>query len=165
MAKKAIGQKIRKFCLLISFSISLSGIAVLVYQICFRLKQGYWKSFGSRLVWNKVMPASFFQWLRNPNSWLGLNKIISLVFNSSLALFLFVFGLVVFLLVDKTFDLFSKPEKKEQVRMRRWRTLQKRSRISLPNPHWAFFAHLAPQHCQRLPYTTRLGCGDVEKKS
>lgn len=123
MAKKAIGQIFRKICLLIPFSVALSGVAVLVYQICFWLKQGYWKPLGSRLVLDKVLPATLFQWLRNPNSWLGLNKIISLIFNSPLALFLFVFGLVVFLLVDKTFDFFSKPEKKEQVRMRRWRSL------------------------------------------
>lgn len=144
MAKKTIGRKFRKFCLLISFSVALSGVAVLVYQICFWLKQGYWKPLGSRLVLDKVLPTTFFQWLHNPNFWLGLNKIISLVFNSPLALFLFVFGLVVFLLVDKTSDLFSKPEKKEQVGMRRWRTFQKRTRISLPNPHQAFFCSPCP---------------------
>jgi len=38
-------------------------------------------------------------------------------------MFLLVFGLVVLLLVIKTFDLFSKPEKKEQARVVRWRTL------------------------------------------
>lgn len=123
MGKQTIGQKFRAFCLLISFSISLSGIAVLAYQSFVWLERGYWKALESRLVLDKVMPTNFFQWLHNPHSWLGLNKIIFPVFNSSLAMFLLVFGLVVLLLVAKTFDLFSKPEKKEQVRVVRWRTL------------------------------------------
>lgn len=123
MGKQTIGQKFRAFCLLISFLIPLSGIAVLAYQSFVWLERGYWKALGSRLVLDKVMPTNFFRWLYNPHFWLGLNKIISPVFNSSLAMFLLVFGLVVLLLVAKTFDLFSKPEKKEQVRVVRWRTL------------------------------------------
>ncbi len=123
MVKMKIGKKFRVFCLLIAFSIPLSGIAVLVYQSFVWLERGHWKAFGSRLVLDKVIPTNFSQWLHNPHSWLGLNKIISPVFNSSLAMFLLVFGLVVLVLVAKTFDLFSKPEKKEQARVVRWRTL------------------------------------------
>jgi len=123
MSKQTIGQKFRVFCLLILFSIPLSGIAVLAYQSFVWLERGYWKALESRLVLDKVMPTYFFQWLHNPHSWLGLNKIISSVFNSSLSMFLLVFGLVVLLLVAKTFDLFSMPEKKEQARVVRWRTL------------------------------------------
>ncbi len=123
MIKMKIGQIFRVFCLLIAFSISLSGIAVLAYQSFVWLERGSWKALGSRLVLAKVLPTNFFQWLHNPHSWLGLNKIISPVFNSSLAMFLLVFGLVVLLLVAKTFDLFLKPEKKEQARVVVWRTL------------------------------------------
>jgi len=123
MGKQTIGQKFRVSCLLIAFSIPLSGIAVLAYQSFVWLKQGYWEALESRLVLNKVLPTNFLQWLHNPHSWSGLNKIISPVFNSSLAMFLLMFGLVVFLLVAKTFDLFSKHEKKEieVVRTRNWR--------------------------------------------
>ncbi len=123
MAKMKIGQKFRAFCLLIPFSVALSGIAVLAYQSFVWLKLGYWKTLESRLVLGKVLPTYFFQWLHNPHSWSGLNKIISPVFNSSLAMFLLVFGLVVFLLVAKIFDLFLKPAKEELVRVKRWRTL------------------------------------------
>jgi hypothetical protein len=123
MVKQKIGQKFRSFCLLVAFSISLSGITVLVYQSFVWLKHGYWKALELRLVLNKVLPTNFSQWLHNPRSWSGLNKIISSVFNSSLAIFLLVFGLVVFLLVAKTFDLFSKYEKMEieVVHTRNWR--------------------------------------------
>ncbi len=123
MVKQKIGQKIRAFCLLLAFSISLSGIAVLAYQSFVWLKQGYWRTFESSLVLDKVLPTNFFQWLHNPHSWSGLNKIISPVFNSSLAMFLLVFGLVVILLVAKAFDLFLKYEKMEieVVRTRNWR--------------------------------------------
>ena len=123
MSKQTIGQQFRMFCLLIPFSISLSGIAVLAYQSFVWLKHGYWQALGSRLILYKVLPTNFSQWLVNPHSWLGLNKIISPAFDSSLAMFLLVFGLVVFLLVAKTFDLFLKPGKKEQARVVRWRTL------------------------------------------
>ncbi len=123
MVKMKIGQKFRAFCLLVAFSIPLSGIAVLAYQSFVWLKHGYWQALGSRLILYKVLPTNFFQWLHNPHSWSGLNKIISPVFNSSLAMFLLVFGLVVLLLVSKTFDLFLKPEKEEQARVKRWRTL------------------------------------------
>lgn len=123
MGKQTIGQKFRAFCLLVAFSIPLSGIAVLAYQSFVWLKQGYWEALESRLVLNKVLPTNFFQWLHNPHSWSGLNKIISPVFNSSLAMFLLVFGLVVLLLVAKAFDLFLKLAKEEQARVKRWRTL------------------------------------------
>ena len=121
--KQTIEQKFRAFCLLLAFSIPLSGIAVLAYQSCIWLERGYWKAFGSRLVLDKVLPTNFSQWLHNPHFWLGLSKIISPVFNSSLAMFLLVFGLVVILLVARTFDLFSKHEKVkiEVVRTRNWR--------------------------------------------
>lgn len=112
MAKKKIGQKIRELCFLIPFLVALSGIGVLAYQSLFCLKQGYWKPLGARLVLDNVLPTDFFQWLHNPSSWLGLNKIISAVFNFPLALFLPVFGLVSFLLVARACNLFSKPEKK-----------------------------------------------------
>ncbi len=123
MVKMKIGQKFRVFCLLVAFSIPLSGIAVLAYQSFVWLKHGYWQALGSRLILYKVLPTNFFQWLHNPHSWSGLNKIISPVFNSSLAMFLLVFGLVVLLLVSKTFDLFLKPAKEKQARVKRWRTL------------------------------------------
>ena len=123
MAKQTIGQKFREFCLLIPLSLALSGIAVLAYQNYFWLKRGYWKTFGPRLVLDKILPTNFSWWLHNPKSWLGLNKIISPIFNLPLALFLLVFGLVVLLLVAKTLDSFSKPEKKELVRTRSWRRL------------------------------------------
>ena len=123
MSKETIGQKFGVSCLLIAFSIPLSGIVVLAYQSFVWLKLGYWKTLESRLVLGKVLPTYFFQWLHNPHSWSGLNKIISPVFNSSLAMFLLVFGLVVLLLVAKTFGLFSKPEKRELVKIREWRRL------------------------------------------
>lgn len=123
MVKKMIGQKFRVSCLLTAFSISLSGIVVLAYQSFCWLKEGCWKALGSGLILDKVLPPSFFQWLHNPHSWLGLNKIISTVFKSSLSMFLLVFGLVVLLLVAKIFSLFLKPEKEKQVRVKRWRTL------------------------------------------
>jgi len=123
MIKKTIGQKFRVSCLLISFLIPLSGIVVLAYQSFCWLKDGYWKALGTRIVLDKVLPSNFFQWLHNPQSWLGLNKIISPIFNSSLAMFLLVFGLIALLLVAKIFDLFLKPEKEEQARIIRWRCL------------------------------------------
>ena len=110
MAKQTIRLQIRKLFLFIPFSIALSGIAVLAYQGYFWMKLGQWKSLDSKLVLYIVLPTNFLQWLRNPNSWLGLKKIIIPVFNFPLALFLLLFGLVVFLLMAKIFDSFLKPE-------------------------------------------------------
>ena len=123
MGKQTIGQQFRGFCLFVAFSIFLSGIAVWAYQGFVWLKYGYWKTLGSRLILDKVLPINFVQWLHNPHSWSGFNKIISLVFNSSLAIFLLVFGLVVYMLVAKAFDSFSEPEKTEieVVRTKNWR--------------------------------------------
>ncbi len=126
MGKQTIGQKFGAFFLLLAFSISLSGIAVLAYQSFVWLKHGYWKALESRFVLNNVLPTNFSRWLYNPESWLGLNKIISPVFKSSLAMFLLVFGLVVLLLIAKTFDLFSNPERIEKMEVeivgtRNWR--------------------------------------------
>ncbi len=111
MAKKTVGQIFNKFCLLIPFSIALSGMAVLVYQICLWATRGHWKPLGSRVILDIILPTSFFQWIENPGSSLILNKIISPFFNFPLSLFLMVFGLVVLLFAFKVFDLSSKPEK------------------------------------------------------
>jgi hypothetical protein len=110
MAKQTIKLQIRKLFLLVPCSIALSGMVVLVYQGYFWMKLGYWKSLDSKLVLNKVLPINFLQWLRNPSSWLGLKEMITSVFNFPLALFLLLFGLVVFVLIDKTFDSFLKSE-------------------------------------------------------
>lgn len=122
MAKQTIRKQIRKLFLFIPFSIVLSGMAVLAYQGYFWLKLGRWKSFDSKLVLNIVLPTNFLQWLHNPHSWLGLKKIISPVFNFPLALFLLLFGLIAILLLSNIFDLFLKPEKREVIDTRRWRT-------------------------------------------
>lgn len=111
MAKKTAGQRFSKFYLLIPFSIALSGIGVLVYQICFWATRGHWKPISSRVVRDIILSTNFFQWVENPNSSLIVNKITSPFFNFSLSLFLMVFGLVVLLFVLKVFDLFSKSEK------------------------------------------------------
>lgn len=111
MAKKTVGQKFSRFCLLIPFSIALSGTAVFVCQICFWATRGHWKPLGSRVVLDIILPTNFFQWVENPGSWLILNKIISPFFNFPLSLFLMVLGSVVILFMVEVLDLFSKPEK------------------------------------------------------
>jgi hypothetical protein len=121
MALKTSGRQFRKICLSIPFSFALSGMAVLVYQSIIWARQGYWKSLGSRLVLNRILPSSFFHWLQNPKSWLGLKKIVFSVFNLPLALFLLLFGLVILLLVLKIFNFFSKPEKTESIERKTWR--------------------------------------------
>ena len=121
MTKKIGRQQLRKLYLSIPFSITLSGMAVLAYQGYFWLKQGHWKSLDSKLFLNKVLPTNFSQWLHNPKSWLGLNKIVVPVFNLPPALFLLLFGLVILLLVDKISALFSKPDKTEPIGTRCWR--------------------------------------------
>ena len=114
MMKKTIGQKFSKLCLLIPSSIALSGIAVLVYQICFLSTRGQWKPFSSRLALDIILPPKFFQWLQNTGPWSILKKIISPFFNFPLSLFLMIFGMMVLLLAFKIFDTSSKPEKNNQ---------------------------------------------------
>jgi hypothetical protein len=123
MILRMIGRQFRKICLSIPFSVALSCIAVLAYQSTTWVRLGYWKSLGSRLVLNKVLPSNFFRWLHTPTSWVGLKKILFSVFNLPLALFLLLFGLVVFLLLAKTFDLFSKPEKTGPIGTISWRCI------------------------------------------
>ena len=115
-------KKFRTCCLLIPSSIVLSGLTVLGYQSFFWLKLGQWKPITSRLLLDKVLPVSFFQWLHSPYSWIGLKKIIYPVFNFSLALLLLLVGLIALLLVVRIFNLFSKPEKVEVLDRRKWRT-------------------------------------------
>jgi hypothetical protein len=126
MAKKTIGQQFRKLCLFIPFSIALSGMAVIAYQSYFWLKLGHWKPLDSRLILNIVLPTNFLQWLHNPSSWVGIKKVIVPVFNFPLAVFLLLFSFVVLLLITKTFDSFSKPERIKKievklVRKKNWR--------------------------------------------
>jgi len=120
MAKKRI-KKFRTFCQLIPLSIALTGLAVLGYQSFFWLKLGYWKPITARLLLNEILPADFLHWFHNPQSWLGLKKIISPFFNFPLALFLLLVGLAILQLVAKIFDFFSKPEKIVVIDTRSWR--------------------------------------------
>jgi hypothetical protein len=128
MTKQTIIQQFRKLFLLIPFSIAISGMTVLAYQGYFWMKLGHWKSLDSRLVLYKVLPINFLQWLRDPNSWLGLKKVITPIFNFPLALFLLLFGLIAILLLNKIFDSFSKAEAEriskmdiEVIPTRKWR--------------------------------------------
>ncbi|MCP4608332.1 MAG: hypothetical protein GY845_06425 [Planctomycetes bacterium] len=127
MTYKQPGLQFRKLCQLIPFSVALSGITVLAYQSTLWLKQGYWKSLGTRVFLNKVIPTNFLQWLHHPKSWLGLNKIISPIFDLPLALFLLLFGLIVTLLIAKAFDLLSKSEKIKKMDIEKVSTISWRS--------------------------------------
>jgi hypothetical protein len=118
MVKRTFGQKIRDTFLLVPTAMALSGMAVLMYQTYFWMSQGYWKPIGSRLLLDRVVPTRFFQWL-DANSWPALDKVVSWIFDSPLALFLLVSGLVVILLISKTLSLFSRSAKKGQKRS--WR--------------------------------------------
>jgi hypothetical protein len=123
MALKTIRRHFRNVCLSIPFSVALSGIAVLAYQSTTWVRLGYWQSLGSRSVLYRILPSDFLRWLHNPKSWLGLKKIVFSVFDLPLALFLLLFGLVVFLLIIIAFDLFLTPDKTEPINGRRWRCI------------------------------------------
>jgi hypothetical protein len=123
MAKKRT-RKFRTFCQLIPLSIALAGLAVLGYQSFFWLKLGYWKPIASKLLLDEILPPNFLRWLHNPQSWIGLKKIICPVFNLSLALLLLLVGLIALLLITRIFNLFSKPQVEEiqVLDSRGWRT-------------------------------------------
>jgi hypothetical protein len=121
MAKSTIKQKFRTCCLFVPLSIALSGLAVLTYQSYFWLKLGCWKPLASRLLLDKILPADFLIWLRNPHSWSGLKKIISPFFNFPLSLFLLLVGLVAVQLVTGIFDSNSAAEEVEVIDPRSWR--------------------------------------------
>ncbi|MHC4238691.1 MAG: hypothetical protein ACYSUC_02885 [Planctomycetota bacterium] len=107
-AEETTVQRVEKLCVLIPLSIAACGIGVLAYQCLYWFREGDWKSFQARLALDRVLPASFIQWVRSGDSWFGLNDIVSFVFNSPLALFLLVFGLILRLLIAKTFGTLSK---------------------------------------------------------
>jgi hypothetical protein len=104
IGKNTVGETITLYGFITAFLIGLSSIGVLGYQIYFWLRHGYWKSLSAGLVLEKVLPNSFFQWIANDASWLGVKKIILYIFKSSLASFLFLFALgllvLVFVIVD-----------------------------------------------------------------
>ena len=115
MMKKTIGQEFSKLCLLIPSFIALSGIAVLVYQICFLATRGQWKPLSLRVALDIILPAKFFQWIQNPGPWSILEKIISASSNFPLCLFLMTSGLVLLLLVAEVIGLFSKFKKNKSL--------------------------------------------------
>lgn len=110
MAKKTFGQKFRELCLSVPSMITLSGIAVLSYQGTLWFQKGRWQPLGSKLVLNHILPANFLHWLNDPHSWAGLKRVILHTFNWPLALFLFLFGMAVLLILIQIFDFFSKVE-------------------------------------------------------
>ncbi len=123
MAQKTTVQKLKNLCLFLLSSTTLSGVALLAYQICVLSKHGRWKTFGSSLVLGKILSSNSLQELYNHDLWLGLNKIIFLVYNFSLALFLIVFGLIFIRFITKNLDSSPTIEQNEQLIMKNWRCL------------------------------------------
>jgi len=70
-----IGYNLRRFVfgivILAGLLVSLAGLSVLAYQVYFYLKNGQWFPIS-------VMSATapYVPWLRNPQSWIGLYKLI-----------------------------------------------------------------------------------------
>ena len=111
MGKLKLGQKIKEVFLMIPFFIALCGMGVLVSQGIGWLKHGQWKQIRAGWLLDQVLPPSALDWLHGGHSWSGANNVISYIFNSSLALFLLVFGFILLILMVKTFDMISRPAK------------------------------------------------------
>jgi hypothetical protein len=114
-----MGQTLDGFFALFPLSIAVCGVAVLAYQSYRWLTLGYWKPLTTSLVLDKVLPASFFQWLYSSNCWKGINNMVFFVLNSSLGLFLLIFSLVLRLFIAKFFKLCSRAATTEDGRS--WR--------------------------------------------
>ena len=55
----------------------LSGIGLVVYQVFLWMKDGIWSEFQLMVVFNFLFENTLlFQWLNNPESWFGLQKVV-----------------------------------------------------------------------------------------
>ena len=120
MWRDSFGQKLQSLGILVSCAIAGGGVAVLAYQACFWFRCGYWRPLRSGWLLNRVLPGTVVSWLYTDGSWAAVNKIATFVFNSSLALLLFIVSGVLLLLIVKTSDICLKPAKKE-VQVKHWR--------------------------------------------
>ena len=63
--------------LVLSFSVFLSGIGILGYQIVVWLQEGVWNALPMMLVFNYFFEdTALGAWMLNPDSWLGLHQVV-----------------------------------------------------------------------------------------
>jgi cation transport ATPase len=120
MWKKKLGQKLESLGILVSCAIAMCGVAILAYQGYSWFRHGYWRPLRAELLLSRVLPDTLVSWLYGGSSWAVVNKTATLLFDSSLALLLFIVSGVLILLVVKTFDICLKPAK-EEVQVKSWR--------------------------------------------
>jgi hypothetical protein len=93
----------------------IASLGVLAYQIYLWLYAGFWKSLSAAIVLEKILPDSFFVWLQDKNSWVGAKKIITGLTNMSLALFLFICGVIWIFLAIEVLELIDKKKRQSKV--------------------------------------------------
>jgi hypothetical protein len=103
MADRTFRQKIKRACAMIPLSLVFFGVSVWAYEAYSWLWSGHWNSTPASVLLNEVLPDGFVKWVGSDSSWFGVNNTIASVFNSSLAVFMVVFGLVLLLLITMAF--------------------------------------------------------------
>lgn len=70
------------------------------YQTYLWLRDGAWIPLSTKVLFLRILPTSFYVWLADDTSWVGLKKMISsLVSDASLFGFVFLLGVALFLFV------------------------------------------------------------------
>ena len=86
----------------------LGCIGVLGYQIFFWLKNGQWVSIPAKLIFIRAVPDSAIIWVRDETTWIGLKKVLVLIAQAPLSLFLFIGALVLWCIGYKGEELSKK---------------------------------------------------------
>ena len=88
---------------LCGFALILAGLGIFVFQVYGWLKNGTWFEVPLAMLFvffEDMVPAEWYSWLKAPDSWFGLHKIVvglfQVLFILPLSLFLAVLGFVGF---------------------------------------------------------------------
>lgn len=93
---------------------AVGGLVLFGYQVWFYLKYALWKSYSFYWAIKETglsLPEKFDNWLAQPNEWLGVHKIVSLLLELSLAILNFlplslvltVMGIIILSMVPKKY--------------------------------------------------------------
>ncbi|MCS6304902.1 MAG: hypothetical protein H8K07_14755 [Nitrospira sp.] len=88
-------------------SLSLASALILTLQVLVYLKTGDWPDWFLFTAFKDFLPASFLQWLRDPQDWFGVHKMVFYLFMEiPLALSVFLFAILLAIVFGSLVILF-----------------------------------------------------------
>jgi hypothetical protein len=101
-------HKPSRYFLLPIHAFVIAGALTAVYQVYSMARWGTWHAMYADTVLRRILPVSFFNWLLNTSSFVGLKNVLSWITTMPLFAFFIACGIVYLLLYCLVWTIFTK---------------------------------------------------------